>query len=167
MAACLFSTTVICVQRLALHQHQLARSLAAGPCSTHLRSHCTMQQASFCTDHADLVILLLCEAMYHTGAVLPLIQLLSSSDDSCREAAALALCFLGWSSTDAKDEAFSKLCSAALEGSGASTAPYPFAALLQSHLPAQRQAAAYAMHMISQVCINEPARHAPCHALAT
>lgn len=82
---------------------------------------------------------------------MPLIQLLSSPEEPCREAAALALCFLGWSSTDAKDEAFSKLCSAALDASGASTAAFPFARLLESDTPAQQQAAAFALHMVSQV----------------
>ena len=86
---------------------------------------------------------------------MPLIQLLASEDAACREAAALALCFLGWSSTDAKDEAFSKLCSTALEASGASTAPFPFNPLLQSDAPAECQAAAYALHMVSQVGVQQ------------
>lgn len=81
----------------------------------------------------------------------PLIQLLSSQDHECRQAAALALCFLGWSATDAKDEIFSKLCSSALEASGASTAPFPFARLLESDQPGEHEAAAFALHMISQV----------------
>ena len=85
------------------------------------------------------------------GAVESLVSLLKAADPACKEAGALALCRLAWTSSNVRDEIFTKMCGASARDTGVSTVVAPLGPLLEGGQASLWQAAAYLAHAVTQV----------------